>query len=115
MPIEDHEIDERHRPERGALVRGSSRQRREPLPARRSLSGDVQPDVFVGEQCPRQILGPFQVTAEPECIFCEPAEQHQPPPGDSTMNVSLLPPPCEELTTREPLRSATRVSPPRVT
>ena len=26
--------------------------------------------------------------------------------------VSLLPPPCDELTTSEPLRSATRVSPP---
>ena len=31
--------------------------------------------------------------------------------GDSTQ-VSLLPPPCDEFTTSEPLRSATRVSPP---
>ena len=33
----------------------------------------------------------------------------------STIQVSLLPPPWEELTTREPLRRATRVSPPVVT
>src|SRR3954463_6728071 len=33
----------------------------------------------------------------------------------STIHVSLLPPPCEELTTSEPLRKATRVNPPVVT
>ena len=33
----------------------------------------------------------------------------------STTQVSLLPPPCDELTTREPARRATRVRPPRVT
>src|SRR5690349_9770022 len=32
-----------------------------------------------------------------------------------TIQVSLLPPPCEEFTTSEPLLSATRVSPPRDT
>ena len=33
----------------------------------------------------------------------------------STIHVSLLPPPCEEFTTSEPLRKATRVRPPVVT
>ena len=33
----------------------------------------------------------------------------------STIQVSLLPPPWDELTTREPGRRATRVRPPRVT
>src|SRR6185369_13206455 len=31
------------------------------------------------------------------------------------IQVSLLPPPCDELTTKDPLRNATRVRPPRVT
>ena len=33
----------------------------------------------------------------------------------ATIQVSLLPPPCDELTTSEPRRSATRVRPPGVT
>src|SRR5574341_2405763 len=33
-------------------------------------------------------------------------------PYSSSTQVSLVPPPCEELTTSEPSRSATRVSPP---
>ena len=35
--------------------------------------------------------------------------------GESTTQVSLLPPPWDELTTSDPLRRATRVRPPRVT
>src|SRR6187399_1444068 len=35
--------------------------------------------------------------------------------SSQTIQVSLLPPPCEELTTKDPLRNATRVKPPRVT
>src|SRR5262249_46822175 len=37
------------------------------------------------------------------------------PTGVSTIQVSLLPPPCEELTMSEPFRRATRVRPPAVT
>ena len=52
--------------------------------------------------------GPVQVTGSPT--------QHQPaPPSDSSTQVSLVPPPCEEFTTSEPSRSATRVSPPGTT
>ncbi len=36
-------------------------------------------------------------------------------PSASTTQVSLLPPPCDELTTRDPSRRATLVRPPRVT
>src|SRR6187551_364049 len=35
--------------------------------------------------------------------------------SSQTIQVSLLPPPCDELTTKDPLRRATRVKPPRVT
>src|SRR5947209_19124017 len=47
-------------------------------------------------------------------FFIAPLLHHSmdPLPACSRIHVSLLPPPCEEFTTREPCRSATRVSPP---
>ncbi len=68
---------------------------------------------------PDQARGVFRaadVAAEPVQIVCHPRE-HQCVPWSSasTTQVSLAPPPCEELTTSEPGVIATRVSPPVVT
>ena len=55
-------------------------------------------------------LRPLDVAAQPEAGIGNTA-QHAASDSSRTQ-VSLLPPPCEELTTSEPLRMATRVSPP---
>ena len=57
---------------------------------------------------PRAPFGALQVARRPEQIVRD-STQH---PYAPNTQVSLLPPPCEELTTSEPSRSATRVSPP---
>src|SRR3981081_2536234 len=56
---------------------------------------------------PRPALGAFDVARHPIQMVGG-AAQHQ----ASSTQVSLVPPPCEELTTSEPSRKATRVSPP---
>ena len=53
------------------------------------------------------VLGPLEVARHPVERVGDPGE-HQ----SRSTQVSLLPPPCEELTTSEPSRSATRVRPP---
>ena len=70
----------------------------------------VEQPVEVDVQQPARVLGPLDVAARPVERLCD-AAQHQ---ARSTQ-VSLLPPPCEELTTSEPSRSAARVSPPGTT
>src|SRR5690606_15093460 len=63
---------------------------------------------------PASELGPLHVAAEP-VEMAGGARQHQavPPSGaGARTRLSLVPPPWLELTTSEPLRSATRVSPP---
>ena len=66
------------------------------------------------------VLGPLHVAAGPEEVLGE-ACQHQelsraaPAPSSASTQVSLEPPPCEELTTSDPLQSATRVRPPGTT
>ena len=70
----------------------------------------VEQPVEVHVQQAARVLGPLDVAARPVERLCDPA-QHQ---ARSTQ-VSLLPPPCEELTTSEPSRSAARVSPPGTT
>src|SRR5262249_6900224 len=57
----------------------------------------------------RGLLGALHVAADPEERVGD-ARQHQASPRST--QVSLLPPPCDELTTIDPARSATRVSPP---
>src|SRR5262249_58824867 len=52
-------------------------------------------------------LRAFEVARGPEQMVGD-SPQHQ----TSTTQVSLLPPPCDEFTIREPSRSATRVRPP---
>src|SRR5690606_17548730 len=56
----------------------------------------------------RQVLGPLQVAGHPVQVGGS-AAQHA---ASSTIQVSLVPPPCDELTTSEPSRNATRVRPP---
>src|SRR5690606_14021407 len=56
----------------------------------------------------RQVLGALQIARHPIQVgSC--ATQHA---QSSTIQVSLVPPPWDELTTSEPSRNATRVSPP---
>src|SRR5579871_86937 len=57
------------------------------------------------ELAPPAPFNPFTAMSEAFKLWSSPF------PGRRTQ-VSLLPPPCEEFTTREPLRSATRVRPP---
>ncbi len=92
----------------GVLVRGSMRRQ----------TGDNQPPALVGRlrrhiehqiqmraDQARGVLRPLQVAAHPVQTVGD-AREHQ------STQVSLLPPPCDELTTSEPRRSATRVNPP---
>ena len=69
----------------------------------------------VGGRCPAGPAARRRATLDPAA-----RGRRQAGPGGavtrvSTTQVSLLPPPWDELTTREPGRRATRVSPPRVT
>ena len=61
----------------------------------------------------RHVVGPLHVAAHPVDGIGDPA-QHGPAPvaPSASTQVSLLPPPWDELTTSEPLRRATRVRPP---
>ena len=70
----------------------------------------VEQPVEVHVQQPARVLGPLDVAARPVQRLCD-AAQHQ----VRSTQVSLLPPPCDELTTSEPSRSAARVSPPGTT
>src|SRR5262249_47226149 len=65
--------------------------------------------VVVDVEDARGVLGAFHVARDPEERVGDPG-QHQVSPCRT--HVSLLPPPWEELTTIDPSRSATRVSPP---
>ena len=59
----------------------------------------------------RGVLGALDVARHPEELVGGAAE-HGDVPQSARTQVSLVPPPCDELTTSEPSRSATRVSPP---
>jgi hypothetical protein len=70
---------------------------------------EIQHELHVDIEDARAGLGALEVAAQPEAGIGDPAQHASP---SSKTQVSLLPPPCEELTTSEPLRIATRVSPP---
>ena len=72
---------------------------------------EVQHELEVHIQDPGVVLGPFDVAAHPIERVGDPA-QHAGVSSSSTTHESLLPPPCDELTTSEPFRNATRVRPP---
>ena len=56
-------------------------------------------------------LGALDVAAQPKAGIGDAAQHYRSSPSSRTQ-VSFVPPPCEEFTTREPFRMATRVSPP---
>ena len=91
------------------LVAGRENQR---LPLFGDARRKVRRHVEVYFNKARVVLGPFNITADPVKRGGDPTE-HQSPP--STIQQSLLPPPWEEFTTREPRRSATRQRPPGMT
>ena len=89
----------------------AAQQQHEVLPPAPAV-GDVRVEqaVEVDVQEAARVLRPLDVAARPVERLCD-AAQHQ----ERRTQVSLLPPPCEELTTSEPSRSAARVSPPGTT
>src|SRR5579863_4013539 len=110
---------EREEVENGGVVGGrvcfreqfalaENRQQRRPRlrVARRTLDQQVVVDV---EQA-RAPFGTLQVAGSPEKMTRD-SPEHQ----ASSTQVSLLPPPCDELTISEPSRNATRVRPPAST
>ena len=71
---------------------------------------DLAAHLLGDDQEPRDVLRPLEIAPHPVERVGDPGEDHG-SRGASTQ-VSLLPPPWEELTTNEPGRSATRVRPP---
>src|SRR5208283_2653964 len=82
--------------------------RQQRLPWRTVTRRRFDEQMIVDVDQPRAPFRAFQVARRPEKIIRDPT-QH---PYAPKTQVSLLPPPCEELTTSEPSRNATRVSPP---
>src|SRR6202012_3031102 len=58
------------------------------------------------------VLGGLDIAGHPEGGFGVEGQLHQGPPCENSTQVSFDPPPGEEFTTSEFLRSATRVRPP---
>src|SRR6185436_17136982 len=100
-----------------AFVSGQSEERR-PLLGDDALGagnhGRFHDGVVVHVEEARSVLHPLDVPPDPVQVLGDSAE-HQPWPVSDRSQVSLEPPPCEELTTSEPRLSATRVSPPGTT
>ena len=59
----------------------------------------------------RHVFGALGVARHPVQLICDPSQHGY----SCNTQVSLVPPPCDELTTREPSVRATRVSPPGTT
>ena len=83
-------------------------------PAKRQAHGQVHEQVGVDVDQAGGGVRAFEVAAEPIDPLGDPG-QNGAVHSSSTTQVSLLPPPWDELTTVEPLRKATRVSPPVLT
>ena len=66
--------------------------------------------VLRDQEQPRDVFGALEIPPHPVERVRD-AGKHQ-PPFEASTQVSLLPPPCEELTTYDPGRNATRVRPP---
>ncbi len=93
------------------------------LPLVRRLKRKIQLQVKVDADETRHIFGALDVARHPVNRLCHAAQQglgfsdHAGPSWveAASTQVSLLPPPCDEFTTSEPLRNATRVRPPGMT
>src|SRR3546814_5713780 len=79
-------------------------QDRPPLLVLRGLVAARQGKVEANVDQARRVLRPLKITSHPVNAVGRPPK-HQ----SSSTQVSLVPPPCEELTTRDPFLSATRV------
>ena len=91
-------------------IPGIAQRRQHSLPAAvRADSGLVEHQVEIDIDQPRGVFGPLQVAAHPVQTVGDSGKHSR---YCHSTQVSLLPPPCEEFTTSEPLRSATRVRPP---
>src|SRR5580698_1288646 len=74
----------------------------------------VQSQLQVDVDHPRRVLGALEIAAHPVQTVRD-SRKHgclPPTPHARSTHVSLLPPPCEEFTTSDPRRNATRVKPP---
>ena len=96
------------------------------LPVSLGEPGQVSDGLGVGAHDAGGVFGTFEVAGCPVDVVGDSRQQHgQLVPctagwsgsstSASTIHVSLLPPPCDELTISESLTRATRVSPPAVT
>src|ERR1019366_6919424 len=87
------------------------------LPLAGENAGKIEHQVVVDVEEAGHVFRALDVARHPVDGVGHAAQQrlgwrdHDWPPGASTQ-VSLLPPPCDELTTSEPFFMATRVSPP---
>ena len=115
LALADREIDgqqvEVHLP--GALrVEGlQGAEQTDALPRRRfrrAVRGQADADL---EQACR-VFGALEIAAQPVQVVGHAREHLLATSTHSSTHVSLLPPPCEELTTSDPRRRATRVRPP---
>ena len=79
-PVEDHPAHEGRRRELRRLFRDHARTGGQPLPPGRALPGNVEPDLFIGQDGAGEILGPLQVTPEPERVLSQTTEEHHRPP-----------------------------------
>src|SRR6516162_6446468 len=86
----------------------SNRQQRPPLILCLGRIFHQQPIIYVDQPCTP--FRAFEISRQPEQIAGDPS-QH----GAPITQVSLLPPPCDELTISAPSRKATRVSLPAKT
>src|SRR5262249_22534892 len=83
-----------------------------PLPAHLPARLRLEPRVEVHGQRARHVLRALDVAGHPVERLRDAGEHHPSRGGPDSTQVSLLPPPCEEFTTSDPGRSATRVRPP---
>ena len=96
-----------------AVQIGAARDLHDHVPREARLARQVEHQIAVHAREPRRRLGALEIARGPvEALGDARQEAHR---FTATIQVSLLPPPCDEFTTNEPRRSATRVKPPGVT
>src|SRR5262249_305974 len=115
--VEDHEAQHVLRGKPGAALVVGGREPRGNERHRPGL-GPREPGIadLIGKQrCavrdvaqPRRVLSPLDVARHPVQLVRGPAQHRY----SASTQVSFVPPPCDEFTTSDPSRNATRVSPP---
>ena len=92
---------------------GAARDLDQRIPSEPGLPRQIEQQIAVHAREPRRGLGALEIAGAPVDSLGDSRQQAH--DSAATIQVSLLPPPCDEFTTSEPRRSATRVSPPGVT